>query len=293
MKTHCVFRVKGLFKLMVLLSAVLSQQAYAEAVGTWDSVLAMKHRTPEFTERDQYRHPAEALTFLGVNPDHTVVEIWPGKGWWVEILAPYLKQEGTYYVAGFSTAESSPGWRKRMVAELSAKLEAHPEVYGNVNVTELGVPDRLEIAPANSADRVLTFRNVHNWMKGGYADDVFASMYAALKPGGVLGVVEHRAKPGTSIEQMNKSGYVTEAHVKKLAAVAGFEFESSSELNANPLDTADHPRGVWTLPPSLRLCESMESLKEEDRVAAVECWNKYRAIGESDRMTLRFRKPLK
>ncbi|MCZ6806998.1 MAG: methyltransferase [Deltaproteobacteria bacterium] len=238
------------------------------------------HRGPGNADRNAYRHPGETLEFFGLEPTMTVVEIWPSRGWYTEILAPFLRADGKYYAAGFAlTAKRTPGWRKKMQRELEKKLAARPDLYDRVVVTELSIPERAEIAPPGTANMVLTFRNVHNWMKGGYAPQMFEAMFAALEPGGVLGVVEHRAKPGTSVEKMIESGYVTEAQVKKLAKRAGFRFVASSEVNANPKDTADHPMGVWTLPPTLRL-------GDKDR-------QKYVAIGESDRMTLKFIKPKK
>lgn len=246
-----------------------------------DAILAAvagEHRTPAYTERDPYRHPAATLDFFGVEPGQVIVEIWPGGGWYTEVLAPIVADEGTLYVAAFSDkAEGQPAYRARLNKALREKIAANPEVYGNVEITHLHIPGETDIAPAGSADRVLTFRNVHNWVAAGDAEEAFNAFYAALKPGGILGVVDHRAKPGTDLETMKKSGYVTEALVKELAAGAGFEFVESSEINANPKDSADHPRGVWTLPPSLRL-------GEENR-------DKYLEIGESDRMTLKFRKP--
>lgn len=242
-------------------------------------VIHAEHRTAEFAERDYYRHPYETLRFFEVEPDMAVGEIWPSKGWYAEILAPYLKGTGTYYAIGFSeNAQRTPEWRKTMQAELNTKFAENPEVYGEAIITGMSIPEETEIAPAGSLDRVLTFRNVHNWMKGGYAEGVFAAMYTALKPGGILGVVEHRAKPGTSLEQMIVSGYVTEEQVVQYAMEAGFVLLERSEINSNYKDTADHPKGVWTLPPTLRL-------GEQDR-------KKYLAIGESDRMTLKFLKPL-
>lgn len=241
-------------------------------------VIAGDHRTETFSQRDRYRHPQEVLEFFSLSPDLAVVEIWPGRGWWTEILGPYLNDSGTYYAAGFSlTAKRTPEWRQNMQRELNARWESQPDLYGSVIVTGLSVPEDTEIAPAESVDLVLTFRNVHNWMKGEYAPGVFEAVYRALKPGGVLGVVEHRAEPGTSLEDMIQSGYVTEEQVIQLAADAGFVLLERSEINANPKDTKDHPAGVWTLPPSLRL-------KDKDR-------GEYLAIGESDRMTLKFRKP--
>ncbi len=244
------------------------------------------HREMANTARDIYRHPAKTLEFLGLKPEMTVVEIWPGKGWYTEILAPVTREQGIFYVAGFSmTADRTPDWRKGMQKEFMEKMEARPDIYDHVVATELSVPERTTIAPPGTADIVLTFRNVHNWLKGDYAGQMFQVMAKALKPGGILGVVEHRAKPDTSIEQMKKSGYMTEAHVIALAEKAGFVLEEKSEINANKKDIKDHPAGVWTLPPTLRLCKKMEEADQQNQ-----CMDKYKAIGESDRMTLRFRK---
>ncbi|MEE8118804.1 MAG: methyltransferase [Gammaproteobacteria bacterium] len=264
-------------RFLILLLLVVG--VHANAASFLDAAIDGVHRTAAFQERDRYRHPRETLQFLGLRADMTVVEIWPSRGWYTEILAPALREKGKLYAAGFCIdAKRPPQWRKDMARELITHFESEPEMYGRVTVTELSIPECTEIAPAESADMVLTFRNVHNWLKGEYEDGVFAAMYAALKPGGVLGIVEHRAAPGTSLQQMIESGYVTEAKVKELAAKAGFDFIAHTEVNANPKDTKDHPRGVWTLPPSLRL-------KDQDR-------DKYLAIGESDRMTLKFVKPV-
>lgn len=236
------------------------------------------HRSDKNIARNQYRHPAETLAFFSLKPDMTVVEIWPGGGWYSEILAPLLKDHGQYYAAGFSlVAKRTPDWRKNYQRKFEAKLKQNPKIYGKTIISDLSIPERPEIAPAGTADRVLTFRNVHNWMKGEYAQDVFNSMFKALKPNGILGVIEHRANPGTSLKDMITSGYVTEAHVIKLAETAGFKLDAKSEINANAKDGKIHPKGVWTLPPSLRL-------GEKDRA-------NYLAIGESDRMTLKFVKP--
>jgi predicted methyltransferase len=259
---------------------VKNNEPVGDFVSKVDTYAQSDHRSEKNISRNQYRHPKETLAFFGLEENMTLVEIWPSTGWYTEILAPLLKEKGKYYAAGFATsANRTPQWRKNLVQRFDNKLKARPELYSEVIVTELSIPERTEIAPENSADMVLTFRNVHNWMKGEYAPGVFETMYKALKPGGILGVVEHRAKQGTSLEQQIKSGYVTEAHVKQLAQEAGFEFLESSEVNANPKDSADHPKGVWTLPPSLRL-------GEQDK-------EKYLAIGESDRMTLKFIKPAK
>ena len=220
-------------------------------------------------DRDRYRHPLQTLQFFGVKPTMTVVEIWPGGGWYTGILAPYLKDHGKLYEAVPPGPRSDP-YRK--------KLAADPKLYGVVTITELGPPNHYDIAPPRSADMVLTFRNVHNWMRGGYAEDVFKAMYQALRPGGILGVEEHRADPKSTQDPKASSGYVREDYVIGLAEKAGFHLVARSEINANPKDTRDYKEGVWTLPPTLRM-------GNVDR-------DKYLAIGESDRMTLKFVKPI-
>ena len=252
-----------------------SEPGTAQLIARW---MRGSHRAPGHEARNRYRHPVETLTFFGLQPSTTVVEVWPSQGWYTEILAPLLRNRGRYYAAGFAlTAKRTPEWRKEMQRELQKKLSKNPQYYDRVVVTELSIPERAAMSEPGTADLVLTFRNVHNWMNGGYAQAMFDAMFAALKPGGTLGLVEHRAPAGVSRDHMIRTGYVTEAHVKKLAAGAGFRFVGSSEINANPSDTKNHPLGVWTLPPTLRL-------GAQDRA-------KYLAIGESDRMTLRFVKP--
>ena len=235
------------------------------------------HRSIEHKNRDQYRHPQQTLSFFEVKPDMTVVEIWPGgKGWYTEILAPYLKEKGKLYAAHFSANSDIPYFTKNL-KKFEDKTKSQPEIYSNIAITVLQPPEFMEIAPAASADRVLTFRNIHNWMKHDQADSVFKAMYKALKSGGILGVVEHRAPEDTEQDPKAISGYVTEAHVISLAEKAGFKLIDKSEINANAKDTTFHPKGVWTLPPSLKL-------KGQDR-------ENYLAIGESNRMTLKFTKP--
>lgn len=236
-----------------------------------------EHRSAANQARDVYRHPLETLLFFGLRDDMHVVEIAPGGGWYTEIIAPYVNERGQYYGAG-ADAESPQESVRAGAARFKAKLAEHPELYGNAIVTELAPPHKTAIAPAGSADMVLTFRNVHNWLAAGTADQVFAAMYQALKPGGILGVVEHRGKPEVEQDPKAKSGYVNEAYVIDLAKKAGFELVEKSEINANPKDSKDYEGGVWTLPPTLRL-------KEQDR-------ERYLAIGESDRMTLKFVKPI-
>ena len=254
--------------------------------GRLQDVISGNHRTQEYVVRDVYRHPAETLRFFGLEPYMTIVEIWPAGGWYTEILSPFVRGTGVYFGAGFSmTANRTPNWRRDYQKELTDRLAQTPNLYDHVVFTELSVPERITIAPPGTADMVLTFRNVHNWLNGDYAEDMFLVFYRALKPGGVLGLTEHRAIAGTSLTDMKKTGYVTEQLVISMANKAGLVFEARSEINSNPKDTADHPAGVWTLPPSLRYCKKMEDDNKTD------CEAKYRAIGESDRMTLRFRKP--
>lgn len=235
-------------------------------------------RTPAYAARDKYRHPLQTLRFFGLQPDQTVVEIWPGGGWYTEILAPYLRDHGKLYAAGPSAdVPEASEEDKNDVAFLRKKLDSDPGRYDKVVVTQLLPPMRTGICPPGTADLVLTFRNVHNWIASGYEQEVFNAMFKALKPGGVLGVVEHRARRGTTLEQTRKTGYVNEAYVKTLAGNAGFRFVAASPVNDNPQDTKDYPNGVWTLPPTLQL-------GDKDRA-------RYLAIGESDRMTLKFLKP--
>jgi predicted methyltransferase len=239
------------------------------------TLIAGSHRSDSDKARDQYRHPAETLSFFGVKDNMTVVEIWPGGGWYTDILAPFLKEHGTYYAAGVNPEAEAESARNG-AQKYKEKLAAKPELFGKVKVTILDPPTKTDIAPEGSADMVLTFRNVHNWMARDQAETVFQAMYKALKPGGVLGVVEHRAKTDVPQDPKAASGYVREDEVIKLAEQAGFKLVDRSEINANPKDTKDYPQGVWTLPPVLRL-------KEVDK-------EKYVAIGESDRMTLKFMK---
>jgi predicted methyltransferase len=268
---------------IVLLLAAFAAVSAVAADGNPDplaAAIASPARTPKYVARDVYRHPAETLRFFGVRQDLTVVEIWPGRGWYMEILAPYLRDKGHYYAA--IEAPDVAGASKEAkddAAALRKRIADDPARYGKVTVTDLHPPDLTEICPPGTADVVLTFRNVHNWIDAGVQQAQFDAFFKALKPGGVLGVVEHRAKPGTSLEESRKSGYVDEAYIKQLAAKAGFQFGGESPVNDNPKDTKDYPEGVWTLPPTL-------ALGDKDRA-------KYVAIGESDRMTLRFVKPKK
>ena len=240
------------------------------------AAIAAPTRAAANTARDRYRNPEATLAFFGVRPSHTVVEIWPSGGWYTEILAPYLRQGGGTYYAAALGANGHNGMRRLM--------EANAGLYGGIRLatfpafaaTDARVPD-------GSADVVLTFRNVHNWQMGSgrnneaYGEEAFRQMYRMLKPGGTLGIVDHRLPESASAERERTSGYTKVSTVRRLAEAAGFRFVGASEVNANPRDTADWAQGVWTLPPSLRL-------GEQDRA-------RYLAIGESDRMTLRFVRP--
>jgi predicted methyltransferase len=259
----------------MLVSAPLSALAQTDVGAQLDQILAGEHRNPKNAARDQYRHPKEALMFFGIQPGMSVVEVWPSGGWWTEILAPLLRDRGTYNAAWYATAsKNAPDYVHRVEKGFDQMLAARPDLYGKVTKTYLLAPEYVDIAPKGSADMVLTFRNVHNWAKAGNAQAMFQVFYDVLKPGGVLGVVDHRAVPGTPFEGQISSGYMTEQYVIDTAGKAGFRLVGGSDVNANPKDTKDHPKGVWTLPPTL-------ALGDQDR-------EKYLAIGESDRMTLKF-----
>ncbi|MCW5626836.1 MAG: class I SAM-dependent methyltransferase [Burkholderiales bacterium] len=258
----------------------LSAAQAADVGALLDQAIAGKHRTEADRARDVYRHPKETLLFFGFKPDQTVVEIWPTAGWFTDVIAPVLRDNGKLYVARAPVSSSkATNYMKERDKVFLAKLAARPEVYGKPITREIPPPEGEEVAPAGSADLVLTFRNVHNWARGGTTDEMFQTFFAMLKPGGVLGVEEHRARPGTPFADQVRTGYMTEEYVIETARKAGFELVDQAEINANPKDTKDYAKGVWTLPPTL-------VLGDENRV-------KYMAIGESDRMTLKFVKPFR
>ena len=243
-------------------------------------VLAMPNRSEANRARDKYRHPAETLSFFGLSDAQTVVEISPGGGWYTEILAPLLNERGTYLAAlndpEKASNERAKAYYAKQNAEFEAKFKANPELYGKAAMVLIDAK-APNFGAAGSADLVLTFRNVHNWMGQGAEKNMFKGFFDVLKAGGKLGVTEHRAAPGTDPKASAESGYLSEEVVIQLALDAGFVLEAKSEINANPLDTKDYKGGVWTLPPTL-------SEGETDKA-------KYLAIGESDRMTLLFKKP--
>lgn len=262
--------------------AASTEPAGPEA-GTLDWAVAGAWRSEEEKARDVWRNPSETLNFFGVDPAGTVVEIWPGGGWYTQILAPWVKENGGRYIAAGFDPEGSDFARDAM-ARFQETYVADPETYGAIEVTTFS-RDGASFAPDGSADAVLSFRNVHNWMAGGYEVAFFRQAYKALKPGGVLGIVEHRLPSGEPQDPEARSGYVHEDYVVALARNAGFELVERSDINANPADTADHPFGVWTLPPSSRT-ESRDGETPADFDPET-----YLAIGESDRMTLKFVKP--
>lgn len=260
-----------------LLAIACSAPAFAD--DALQAAIDGSGRSADNVKRDAYRHPHETLTFFGIRPDMTVVELSPGGGWYTEILAPYLRERGKLIAAGATPASKTAGVAKAG-ERFRQKLDAHPALFGKVQLGAFEPGNGVfDYGAKGSADMVLTFRNVHNWMEAGDArlQGVLKSVYDTLKPGGVFGVVEHRLPAGKTQDATASSGYVHEAYVIRMAQAAGFRLAATSEVNANPKDTADHPGGVWALPPTY-------ANKDVDR-------EKYAAIGESDRMTLKFVKP--
>jgi predicted methyltransferase len=242
-------------------------------------VIAGAWRDPKNVARDKYRHPKETLAFFGVKPDQMLIEITPGGGWYTEILAPLERDHGHYAAIvpdpAFAKDPKVRDEYQNWVTTLDAKHAAHPEVYDKAEMRKIVSMSAPVLGPPGSADVVVTFRNVHNWVMDGTQAAMFKAFFTVLKPGGVLGVSDHRAKPGAATD--GKKGYLTEQQVIDYATAAGFVLDGKSEINANPKDTKDYPHGVWTLPPTL-------SQGDHNR-------SSYLAIGESDRMTLRFSKP--
>jgi predicted methyltransferase len=237
------------------------------------AALANPARSPSAVARDKVRHPIEELTFFGLGPTMTVIELWPGGGYWTDILGPYLASGGHYTIAqpAPGDAEEDAG-----VTKLRAKLAAEQPRLGVVHETTLGA-GHFDLAPAGSTDLIVTFRNLHNWMDGGYAEQALAACFTALKPGGILGIEEHRGRNDIAQDPKAKNGYVRQDYAIAMAKKAGFVLVGSSEINANPRDTKDWVDGVWTLPPTL-------SQGQKDRA-------KYMAIGEADNFVLKFQKP--
>lgn len=243
----------------------------------WADILAGEHRSEQNRERDHYRNPEKTLSYFGVSPEDTVVEINPGGGWYMEVLAPYLNKKGQYIAATPDPSlDDMPSYVVDQAEQIEKRITEQGELYGNAEV-QFYNPSEPTLGEPGSADVVLTFRNVHGWVNNGQAEGMFQAFAEVLKPGGVLGVVQHRAADDGSAEETAKSGYVPESAVIAFAEAAGLRLDGRSDINANPKDTRDYPKGVWTLPPTLRLGEEQKA--------------DYEAIGESDRMTLRFVKP--
>lgn len=257
-------------------------------ISALEAAIAGAWRSDEAKARDAFRNPQATLEFLGVEADDTVVEIWPGGGWYSDVLAPYLASGGgTLIAAQWDTSQFEGERKERLESRIQSYMDryaADADTFGTVELSAFSAASG-PLAEAGTVDAVLTFRNVHNWMNGDYTAKFFEDAYAALKPGGIVGVVEHRLPSGAEQDPRGRSGYVHEDFVKGLAAAAGFEPATSSEINANPADTADHPFGVWTLPPSSRTSDRDGNTPDGFDAAT------YAAIGESDRMTLRFVKP--
>lgn len=282
---HSIVSVKRSFYLFFVAGIVILLTACDDVITSIDSsgansiarLVDGEHRSDKNRLRNRYRHPAKTLSFFDINAEMSVIEISPGGLWYTEILAPFLMEKGRYVAAGYDASlADQPRYRYRLTQSMIDRFDQQVEFFGKAEVVGFSPPQSLYLGDNNSVDRVLTFRNTHGWVREKVAEQVYKAFYDVLKPGGVLGVVQHRG-PNASLASGGMSGYLTEAAVITVAEAAGFVLEARSEINANPKDTADHPSGVWTLPPNLRL-------KEVDK-------EKYLAIGESDRMTLRFKKP--
>jgi predicted methyltransferase len=268
----------GAVVLLTLGSCAHDQSSRLATSTSLDAILTDRHRSDTNRARDSWRHPKETLLFFGLRPEMSVIEVWPDPaGWYTEVIAPLVREKGKYYGAVLDAAPGVASQEKR-VSDYKAKLASTPAIYDKVAVVPF-YTDGRDIVPAGSVDMVLTFRNIHNWMARDSAPKAFAAMYRALKPGGVLGVEEHRGKPGVTQDPQAKAGYVNEQYAIDLIEAQGFRLVAKSEINANPRDPKDYEQGVWVLPPTYRL-------GDKDR-------EKYTAIGESDRFTLKFVKPKK
>jgi predicted methyltransferase len=255
-------------------AAALSAKKFKNTAAAMKEILASPHRTPGHPDRDAHRHPTETLTFFGVQPTSTVVELGAGGGWYTEVLAPLLVGRGKLVVAGPDAKGPADAMSSVYGKRLDLFLAKSPAMFGKVERTALTPPDKLTLTADGSADVVLAIREMHNWQRNGFLAAYLKAVHAALKPGGVFGVVAHRAAPGTDVATIADKGYLPEAWVIEQVEAAGFKLAEKSEINANPKDTKDYEPGVWALPPAYRLGDVDKA--------------KYTAIGESDRMTLKF-----
>ena len=264
---------------LLALSLMLAPAASYGADNALGQAVSGDHRAQNRANRDAHRHPQETLEFFGIRSNMNVVEIWPGAGgFYSEILAPYLRDSGKLYAADFGPEPQAPGRLAQAMKgwnqQYKDKLAAAPDLYDQVSVTHLQVGSNLEIAPAGSVDMVVTFRNVHNWLAWDQSEDILAKIHQSLKTGGILGVTDHRADPAVDEDPNARNGYVHQAQAIRLIEKAGFKLVATSEINSNAKDSKNHPSGVWTLPPTY-------ARGDEDH-------DKYAAIGESDRFTLKF-----
>ncbi len=263
----------------VVLSFVIADGASASSLtNKLETAMVGEHRSDKNIARNEFRNPVETMNFFGLAEGMTVLEIAPGGGWYSEILAPALKDSGTYIAGSYDVGvPDQPKYRYRQHKALLDRIENQAELYGAVKVATYSPPESRDLWEADAVDLVVTFRSSHGWTREGIIDDVYSDFFKVLKPGGVLGVVQHRAPANEDPVAWAKKGYVSEDYIIAVAEKAGFVLDGKSEINANDKDLKDHDRGVWRLPPTL-------ALGDEDR-------SKYLEIGESDRMTLRFKKP--
>ncbi len=248
-------------------------------------IIEIGPRAPAARARDKWRHPEESLYFWGLRPGQTVIDVNPGGGYWTDIIAPFLAETGGHYIAATGDLKdpklSEEDRRER--TSIEAKYMSDARVYGDVKLAGFG-PMSGPLAPPNSVDLVLVSRETHNWVRPkGFMQKALGDFYAALKPGGVLAIEDHRAPEGA--DPAKGDGYIPQSYMIEQAAKAGFKLVGASEINANPKDTKDHPFGVWTLPPT------RQSTPDGQPPNPNFDHSKYDAIGESDRMTLKFVKP--
>ncbi|MFT5573672.1 MAG: putative methyltransferase [Cryomorphaceae bacterium] len=272
--------VFSIFSAVSILSAPLVFAMDADMISKVETAMNGDHRSDKNKARNQYRHPIETLNFFGLKADMTVLEIAPGGGWYTEVIAPAMRDTGVYIAGSYDVElEGQPKYRYRQHKALLGQITDQPDLYGQIQVANYSPPESRNLGQENSVDMLLTFRSSHGWVREGMIDDVYSDFFKVVKPGGTLGVVQHRAPDGGAAVAWAKKGYVPEARVIKAAEKAGFVLDGKSEVNGNPKDLKDHEEGVWRLPPTF-------GLGDKDK-------EKYTAIGESDRMTLRFKKPAK